>query len=62
MKIMAGASLLQLYSALVYKGPALVGEILAGISAESPAAALSRLVAAATRKPSLTTGQAAHRP
>ncbi|MFO0990590.1 MAG: quinone-dependent dihydroorotate dehydrogenase [Hyphomicrobiales bacterium] len=31
-KIRAGASLLQLYSALVYKGPALIEEILAGLS------------------------------
>jgi dihydroorotate dehydrogenase len=30
-KITAGASLLQLYSALVYKGPALVPEILDGL-------------------------------
>ena len=34
LKIRAGASLVQLYSALVYQGPALVGEILAGITAE----------------------------
>jgi dihydroorotate dehydrogenase len=33
-KIRAGASLIQLYSALVYKGPALVQEILQGLSAE----------------------------
>ncbi len=33
-KIRAGASLLQVYSALVYKGPALVDEILGGILAE----------------------------
>lgn len=32
-KITAGASLLQLYSALVYQGPGLVTEILAGLSA-----------------------------
>ena len=32
MKIRAGASLLQLYSALVYKGPALIDEILSGLS------------------------------
>ncbi len=31
-KIIAGASLVQLYSALVYKGPALVAEICAGLS------------------------------
>jgi dihydroorotate dehydrogenase len=34
LKIRAGASLVQLYSALVYQGPALVADILAGISAE----------------------------
>jgi dihydroorotate dehydrogenase len=33
-KVRAGASLLQVYSALVYKGPALVSEILGGIAAE----------------------------
>jgi dihydroorotate dehydrogenase len=33
-KIRAGASLVQLYSALVYHGPALVGRILEGIAAE----------------------------
>jgi dihydroorotate dehydrogenase len=33
-KIRAGASLLELYSALVYKGPALIEEILAGLSAK----------------------------
>jgi dihydroorotate dehydrogenase len=32
-KIRAGASLLQLYSALVYRGPALIGEILTGLAA-----------------------------
>ncbi len=32
MKICAGASLLQLYSALVFKGPALIGEILRGLA------------------------------
>ncbi|WP_421694162.1 quinone-dependent dihydroorotate dehydrogenase [Aestuariivirga sp.] len=34
LKIRAGASLVQLYSALVYKGPGLVPEILAGMAAE----------------------------
>ena len=34
MKIRAGASLLQLYSALVYKGPALIEEILLGLSSK----------------------------
>lgn len=33
-KITAGADLVQLYSALVYKGPGLVGEILTGLSAK----------------------------
>lgn len=33
-KIRAGASLLQLYSALVYQGPALIGDILRGLEAE----------------------------
>ena len=33
-KLKAGASLLQLYSALVYQGPALIGDILEGIAAE----------------------------
>jgi len=32
-KILAGATLLQLYSALVYRGPGLVAEILAGLAA-----------------------------
>ncbi len=32
LKIMAGASLLQIYSALVYKGPELVQEILEGLA------------------------------
>ena len=31
-KLLAGASLLQLYSALVYKGPGLIGEILRGLA------------------------------
>ena len=30
-KILAGASLLQVYSALVYRGPALIGEVLGGL-------------------------------
>lgn len=34
LKIRAGASLVQLYSALVYRGPGLIGEILSGLSAE----------------------------
>ncbi len=32
-KIQAGASLVQLYTALVYRGPGLIGEILSGLSA-----------------------------
>ena len=35
-KIRAGASLLQLYSALVYRGPVLVGEILQGLAKAGP--------------------------
>lgn len=34
LKIRAGASLVQLYSALVYRGPGLVAEILSGLAAE----------------------------
>ena len=33
-KLLAGASLLQLYSALVYQGPGLIGEILHGLAAK----------------------------
>ena len=36
-KILAGASLLQLYSALVYQGPALIGSIKAGLVARMAA-------------------------
>jgi dihydroorotate dehydrogenase len=62
-KIRAGASLLQVYSALVYKGPALVGEILGGVSAELAAKATSLAASgAARRKRSLTTGLKGHRP
>jgi len=32
MKLLAGATLLQLYTALVYKGPGLIGDILSGLS------------------------------
>jgi len=42
-KITAGADLLQLYSALVFKGPALVGEILSGLSAKLDENGLSSL-------------------
>jgi dihydroorotate dehydrogenase len=34
LKIRAGASLVQLYSALVYRGPGLIGDILSGMAAE----------------------------
>lgn len=49
-KITAGASLLQLYSALVYKGPALVGDILSGLAArleQSGHASLQQVVGSA---------------
>ena len=51
LKIRAGASLVQLYSALVYKGPSLVTEILAGISDEltRSGASLSSLVGSAAQ-------------
>jgi len=42
-KITAGADLLQLYSAMVFKGPALVGEILSGLSARLDAQGFSSL-------------------
>jgi dihydroorotate dehydrogenase len=45
-KIVAGASLLQIYSALVFHGPALVGEILQGLSRELVARKLTNLDAA----------------
>jgi dihydroorotate dehydrogenase len=52
MKIRAGASLVQLYSALVYKGPGLVTEILAGIADEltRSGATLSSLTGSAARE------------
>ena len=40
-KIRAGATLLQVYSALVYRGPGLVGEIKRGLAAAGPLAALT---------------------
>ncbi|MGH6820389.1 MAG: quinone-dependent dihydroorotate dehydrogenase [Methylocella sp.] len=46
-KILAGATLLQLYSALVFKGPGLVGEILGGLARRldrSGAASLTEIV------------------
>lgn len=42
LKIAAGASLIQLYSALVYKGPALVRNILEGLSRNHPSLSASR--------------------
>ena len=42
-KLRAGASLLQLYSALVYRGPDLVGEVLRGISQKLDALGLKSL-------------------
>ncbi|GAB4522168.1 MAG: quinone-dependent dihydroorotate dehydrogenase [Roseibium sp.] len=42
-KITAGADLLQLYSSLVFKGPALVGEILSGLAAKLDAHGLGSL-------------------
>jgi len=46
-KIRAGASLVQLYTALVFTGPDLVGEIKSGLPACSSAMVLAR-----SRKPS----------
>ena len=43
-KLRAGATLLQLYSALVFEGPALVGRILTGLSAAARDRPLSALV------------------
>ncbi|WP_375455911.1 quinone-dependent dihydroorotate dehydrogenase [uncultured Methylobacterium sp.] len=48
-KIRAGASLLQLYSALVYEGPALVGTIKRGLVARLRAEGLAGLAAAVGR-------------
>ena len=42
-KVRAGASLLQLYSALVYGGPGLIGRILAGLAARLAADGFARL-------------------
>lgn len=42
-KIRAGASLVQFYSAMVFKGPGLVGEIKAGLAREARKAGLPRL-------------------
>ena len=43
-KIEAGATLLQLYSALVFNGPVLVREIVSGIAERLQATATGRLV------------------
>ena len=48
-KIEAGATLLQLYSALVYRGPALVAEILAGLEGRLAASGASSLAAVTGR-------------
>lgn len=42
-KIRAGASLVQFYSAMVFKGPGLIGEIKAGLAHEARKAGLTRL-------------------
>ncbi|MGE3876304.1 MAG: quinone-dependent dihydroorotate dehydrogenase [Parvibaculaceae bacterium] len=42
-KIEAGATLLQLYSALVFKGPALIAEILSGLAARLQASGAARI-------------------
>ncbi|MBN9458545.1 MAG: quinone-dependent dihydroorotate dehydrogenase [Bosea sp.] len=44
-KIRAGATLVQLYSALVFKGPGLVAEIKAGLASQARRAGLPRLTA-----------------
>jgi dihydroorotate dehydrogenase len=49
-KIMAGASLLQLYSALVYEGPTLVTRILSGLAQRLAASGASSLAALVGRE------------
>ena len=49
-KIEAGATLLQLYTGLVFKGPALISEIVAGLADRLKAEGLSSLGAAVGRK------------
>lgn len=49
-KIEAGATLIQLYSAMVYKGPALVGEILTGLTRRLAAERLDSLGAVVGRR------------
>ena len=44
-KIRAGAALVQFYSALVFKGPGLIGEIKQGLASEVRNAGLPRLSA-----------------
>ncbi|TMG76857.1 MAG: quinone-dependent dihydroorotate dehydrogenase [Betaproteobacteria bacterium] len=51
-KLDAGASLVQLYTALVYRGPTLVGEIVRGLAA-TPEFASSPRCSAAKRSPSI---------
>lgn len=48
-KIRAGASLVQLYSALVYQGPALIGEIKRGLVSQMSAAGLGTIAEAVGR-------------
>lgn len=49
-KIEAGASLLQLYSALVFKGPMLITEIIEGLAAKGRASGLASIAAAVGRQ------------
>jgi dihydroorotate dehydrogenase len=49
-KIEAGASLLQLYSALVFKGPALIAEIVAGLAGKVKAEGLAHVGEAVGRR------------
>ena len=46
-KIEAGAHLLQLYTALVYRGPALIGDILDGLAARLAASGFASIAEAA---------------
>jgi dihydroorotate dehydrogenase len=48
-KIEAGASLVQLYTALIYQGPALLQEIKDTLAAAAPPEGLSALVGRAAR-------------
>ncbi|MGH6907925.1 MAG: quinone-dependent dihydroorotate dehydrogenase [Aestuariivirga sp.] len=43
-KLLAGASLLQLYSALVYKGPGLIADLLQGLAAKLEQSSLTEIV------------------